>query len=260
MPVSFEMQKTGETGTLSVLGPERLPEVLALHNETRAMLPEEQKMFILPQTPSYFEKFLAQNGSGLMLGATVNGKLVAQLVLMGPITIEDAISKRAVTRNEITWHHVSPMDTIFAVKSVTVHPDFRGNGLSQRLLQAALELPAMDAADHVFAQISAANMRSWELFLENGFGIVGAGIDPGDNKERFILQRPAQGFSFDMAPSADDVDPVGDFPAIVRLTQRGALIGRLDETGPKAHGQRRLAFSASAELSASQPLAGAGIA
>ena len=90
-------------------------------------------------------------------------------------------------------------------------------------------MPLVREADHTFAQISADNARSWELFLKNGFGIVAAAVDPGDQQARFILQKPADGFNFDIAPAADDVDPMGDFPAIVRLTQREGLIGRIDD-------------------------------
>lgn len=245
---NFTLSKTGETAAIQLLAPAHLPEVMALHEETRVRLPEGQKTFILPQTPAYFEKFLNQT-AGAMIGIHADGKLVAQLVMMGPLTPEVMIAQRAVTRNDVAFHHLGALDSVVVIKSMSVHPDFRGNELSQHLLETCLRLPLVAEADHAFAQISAENMRSWELFLEHGFGIVGAAVDPGDNKPRFILQRPATGFAFDMAPSADDVDPVGDFAAILQLTQREGLIGRLDEAGPEDHGKRRLAFSASAEPS-----------
>jgi ribosomal protein S18 acetylase RimI-like enzyme len=247
----FQLSKTRESATIEVLNSSHLGDALALHEATRAALPLEQKMFVLPQKPDYFEKFLAQR-NGLMLGVRANGKLVAQLVVMGPLSLEEVIGKRAVTRNDIAFHHVGALDSIVAIKSMAVHPDFRGNELSQHILLAALELPLAQNADHIFAQISVDNARSWELFLKNGFGIVGAAVDPGDQKPRFILQKPADGFTFDMAPSADEVDPVEDFPAIMRLTQREALIGRIDEA--TSNGQSlRLAFSASTEISGPVP-------
>jgi len=247
----FTLSKSGASATIEVLTPAHLPKVLALHEATRAALPEAQKMFVLPQSSGYFEKFL--NGqSGIMLGVSTNGQLIAQLVLMGPLALEDVIAKRAVTRNNIAFHHVGVFDTVVAIKSMAVHPDFRGNELSQHILAAALEQPLVQNADHAFAQISADNERSWELFLRNGFGLVAAATDPGDQKGRFILQKPATGFSFDMAPSADDVDPVKDFQAITQLTQREGLIGRLDEGASLTSGLR-LVFSASAELEGPLP-------
>ena len=247
----FKLPKTGEMARAEILAPDHLEDVLILHEATRAALPTEQKMFVLPQKPDYFEKFLTQK-EGVILGIMTGGKLVAQLVIMGPMPLEDVIGKRAVTRNEIMFHHVGALDQIIAIKSMAVHPDYRGNELSQHILTAALDLPFVRQADQAFAQISADNVRSWELFLKNGFGIVGAATDPGDQKARFILQKPIGGFSLDVAPSADDVDPAEDFPAITRLTQREGLIGRIDEDAPASDGLR-LAFFASAEISGVLP-------
>jgi ribosomal protein S18 acetylase RimI-like enzyme len=246
----FKLPKTGETAGAELLTPAHLEEVLALHETTRAALPTEQKMFVLPQKPDYFEKFLTQK-DGVMLGIIAGEKLIAQLAIMGPLPLEDVIGKHAITRNEIAFHHVGALDQIVVIKSMAVHPDYRGNELSQHILAAALDLPFVRQADQVFCQISVDNNRSWELFLKNGFGIVGAGVDPGDQKARFILQKPANGFSFDQAPSADDVDPVEDFPAIARLTQREGLIGLIDEDAPTPG--PRLAFSASTEISGVLP-------
>ena len=116
-------------------------DVLGLHEATRAALPEEQKMFVLPQPASYFEKFLAGK-SGLMLGVRAGGKLIAQLVVMGPLTLEEVIGKRAVTRNDIAYHHVGALDRIVAIKSMAVHPDFRGNELSQHILDGGARFAA----------------------------------------------------------------------------------------------------------------------
>jgi len=115
-----------------------------------------------------------------------------------------------------------------------VHPGLRGNGLSQQLLQAALAQPVTRTADHVFAQISAANTRSWELFLRNGFSIVAAALDPNDSQPRFVLQRSALGFHLHPMASVEDVDPIKDFSSIMRLTQREALVGRLETMAPES--------------------------
>ena len=172
-----------------------LDEVLALQDITRAALPEGQKMFVLPQPAAYFEKLLKRE-NGLMVGIRVDGKLVAQIVLMGPMTLEEAIDRNAITRSDVMFHHAAPTETVVVAKSMAVHPDLRGNGLSQHLLQAMLAQPVARIADHVFAQISVENNRSWELFMRNGFSIVAAAIDPVDNKARFVLQKPALGFAF----------------------------------------------------------------
>jgi hypothetical protein len=139
---------------------------------------------------------------------------------------------------------------------MSVHPDWRGNDLAQHLLQTALVQPLARIADHVFAQISVENGRSWDLFLRSGFGVVAAALDPQDGKPRFVLQKPALGFGLHTIASVDEIDPIGDFPGIMRLTQREALIG-LPELG-----STKLAFHARTEMAASwydkTPAAGNG--
>jgi hypothetical protein len=97
--------------------------------------------------------------------------------------------------------------------------------------------------DHVFAQISAGNKRSWDVFARQKFGIVAAAYDPDDGLPRFIFQKPAFGFDFAPAVSADEVDPVVDFPAIVHLTQREAMVGLYEE-----HSTDKLAFLRSRDV------------
>jgi ribosomal protein S18 acetylase RimI-like enzyme len=248
----FTLPKTGTLGITRILDAEHLPAILALQDETRRALSFAQKNFVLPQTAEYFGKFLSRE-VGVMIGVFTEDKLIGQMVLMGPLSPEEAMRRQAVTRNEINFHHVGPLDTIVAAKSMAVHPDYRGNEISQHMLAAILQTPLAQAADHVFAQISVENVRSWDLFLRNGFGIVAAGIDPIDNKPRFVLQKPLHGFAFDRSPSADEVDPVTDFSAIIRLTGREALVGRLDEMGSVS--APRLAFVATSEMSVAAPRA-----
>ncbi len=235
-------QKTEKTPVLvEILTPECLPDVLVLQNAVRAALSDDQKMFVLPQPDSYFEKFLMRQG-GLMVGLRENGTLVAQIVLMGALSLDEVIESNALTRSEVTLHHATSTDHIIIAKSMAVHPERQGNGLSQKLLQAMLTQTAVRSADHIFAQISAENIRSWELFLRNGFGIVAAALDPSDGKPRFVLQRPTRGFVLHPMASVDDVDALADFASIMRLTQREALIGFSENLTPGG-----LAFFARAE-------------
>ncbi len=225
----FKLLKTNESVTIDILGMDDLPLVLALQEETRAALPEAQKRFVLPQSRDYFASFL-NNDNGLMLGIRCNGRLIAQMVIMGPLPLDEAMQRKAITRNEIEFHHAEQAEMVVIAKSMAVHPDNRGNELSQRMLAAALNLPIARTADHMFAQISAENVRSWELFLKLGFGIVAAVTDPGDNKPRFIVQKPALGFALHASASVVDIDPKADFSQISRLTSRELLIGFPDPT------------------------------
>jgi ribosomal protein S18 acetylase RimI-like enzyme len=236
---AFHLFRTGDEAKIEVLGIEHLAQVLALQDETRFALPEAQKMFILPQSVEYFARFLERR-NGLMVGVRVLGQLVAQMVMMGPLTLEDAITRNAITRNDVPFHHAENADLVVIAKSMAVHPKWRGNELSRHMLQAALEQPLARMADHVFAQISADNSHSWELFLDLGFGIVAAAVDPSDQKPRFILQKPVLGFSLHPVTSVDDIEPLANFSSIVRLTGIEAMIGQRDAAASDV----RLAFSA----------------
>ena len=250
----FKLSKTGTTGIIEILGIQDLNDVLNLQEQTRNALPAGQKMFVLPQPESYF-KDLLEKKNGVLIGIRTNGILVSQMVLMGPLTIDDMISKQKLTRNEIELHHTEPSDTTVIAKSMAVHPDWRGNELSQHMLELALSLPLARSADHAFAQISVDNVRSWELFLQLGFGIVAAALDPTDQKARFIVQKPNLGFALRHMQITSGIDPAADFAAIMRLTQREALIGQLDEGDAF-----KLAFYADADMAAAWHDAPANIA
>lgn len=240
----LKLSRSGEIATIEVLGTQDMDYVLALQEQTRAALTEDHKMFVLPQPPSYFHSLLEQD-NGVMVGIRSGGKLIAQMAVMGALTIEEMVDQQKLTRNEIFLHHAAPNDYAVIAKSMAVHPDFRGNELSQHMLETALSLPIARRADHMFAQVSVENTLSWQLFVREGFGIVAAAVDPTDNKPRFVMQRPTLGFSMHHMQTTGDIDPIKDFPAIMRMTQREALIGQFDTLESS-----KLAFYASAEMAA----------
>ena len=247
------LPKADVAATVEILRPEHLAQTLALQEETRATLPDAQKMFILPQTPDYFRDLLAQR-TGVLIGVRARGQLIAQMAVKGPMKLCDARDSYAITRNDIEFHHASEFESVVVAKSMTVHPTWRGNDLSATMLQCILALPMVRTADHLFAQMSVDNVRSWDMFLRNGFGIVAACVDMADKKPRFILQRPSLGFVLHDRAAAHDLDHRADFAAIERLTQREGLVGRLD------HGVAfKLAFHASLEHAASWTEEAAGI-
>jgi len=224
----FVLPINGNAAHLSVLGETDLNDVLSLQNAARDALPADKKHFILPRDIPYFQNLLA-HATGRMAGVRTNGKLVAQVAMMGPLTLREALAMHAITYNDIAFHHAALTDIVIVFKSLASHPEWRGNNLANNLISFALELPFTQACHHVFAQISVGNKRSWDVFSRQGFGIVAAAYDPADGHPRFIFQKPAFGFDFADETSADDVDPSSDFPAIISLTQREALIGIYEE-------------------------------
>ncbi len=226
----FTLPKTGGVAQVDILGDSDLQDVIALHDATRAALPTDKKRFILPQNPSYFMGLLNRT-TGLMAGIRTDGKLVGQVGLMGPMPLRDAIAKNMITHNEdVPFHHAALSDSIVVVKSLSTHPDWRGNDLANQLVSFCTNAPMCRMAHHMFAQISVGNKRSWDTFVrKNGFGIVAAAYDPDDGMPRFIFQRPSFGWDFEPQIMADEVEPLEDFPAILSLTQREGLIGVYQE-------------------------------
>jgi GNAT superfamily N-acetyltransferase len=152
------------------------------------------------------------------------------MALVGPMPLREAIASQLITKNQVPFHHAALTDSVVVCKSLATHPAWRGNNLANALVAFMEELPFTRAAAHIFAQISAGNKRSWGVFARNGFGIVAAVYDQADGQPRFIFQKPAFGFDFSSEIIVDDVIPCEDFPAIVNLTQREALVGTCDET------------------------------
>jgi hypothetical protein len=220
----FILPKTCGAAKIDILNEADLEDVLALHEAARADLPADKKRYILPQSTTYFQNALMRM-TGLVIGIRAEGKLVGQMVLMGPLTLSEAIVMRLITHNDVPFHHASLNDTVVVYKSLASLPGWRGNDIAKNLVQFANELPFTQVCDHAFAQISVGNKRSWDSFARQNFGIVAAAYDPDDGLPRFIFQKPSFGFDFAPQTAADEVDPTLDFPAIVALTQRQALIG-----------------------------------
>jgi ribosomal protein S18 acetylase RimI-like enzyme len=224
----YTLSKTGGTARVNILGADDIADVLALQDATRAALPAGMKMFVLPQGTAYFQNML-MNQTGMMVGIRTEGKLIAQMVLMGPMPLREAIALHAITNNDVAFPHAALTDSVVIFKSMAVHPNWRGNDLAKNLVTFALDMPFTRVAAHVFAQVSVGNKRSWDVFARQGFGIVAAAHDPNDGQPRFVFQRPS--FGFDLSPEVivDDVDPSADFAAIVNLTQRDALVGLYEQ-------------------------------
>jgi len=223
----FLLPKTGSLAVIDLLSEADLEDVLALHEAARAALPADKKHFLLPQGTAYFQNLLSHQ-TGLMVGIRAAGKIVAQMALVGPLPLREAIAFHSITHNDVPYHHASLSDTVVVFQSMATHPEFRGNDLERYLLSFASHLPFTQICDHVFAQIAVGNKRIWNAFISHQFCIVSAVYDPEDGQPRFIFQKPA--FGFDLIPHliADEVDPVADFPAIIALTQREGLVGHYE--------------------------------
>ncbi|MCB1857281.1 MAG: ribosomal protein S18-alanine N-acetyltransferase [Gammaproteobacteria bacterium] len=59
------------------------------------------------------------------------------------------------------------------ILNVCVHPEYRGHGLGQRLLQRLLTLAGKHGADSVFLEVRASNLVALGLYRKTGFNEIG---------------------------------------------------------------------------------------
>jgi hypothetical protein len=238
----YLLPKTKDMAQIDILDSANLTAILALQDEVRAALPINQKNFITPRGTAYFQNLLARH-TGLMVGIRTEGKLVAQMSLIGPMDLREALGLSIITPSQVPFAHAALSDNIVILKDLIIHPDWAEDQLAGQILSFALDLPFCQVADHLFTESLAANKASWGIFAAYGFGIVSATTDLKDGQPHFILQKPSFGFDFAPAIIVDDVDPLIDFPAIVNLTQREALVGVFEENS-----NNRLAFFRSRDV------------
>jgi hypothetical protein len=206
---------------LEILKPASSRELLTLQKNARDILYSE------PYSAAAFDKFLTRE-NGLMIGLREAGELIAQVTLFGPILFEEANDKNLITHNDVLFHHAQPSELVIVLKSMMIRSAGRENEIARKLLPAALAQPMSRVVDHIFAQTSAEIAEDWLSFLHNGFGVVAAAVDSNGHQPRFILQKPALGFSLYPEASEENIDPVKDFTDIMRLTRQDALVGQCD--------------------------------
>ena len=121
-------QPASRTMTLRAAGPEDAAAFYALQNEVRAAMPHPEQF--VPDTLENIARYLKED---LCIGGWDGGRLGAYFILR--YCGQDAHNYAAfmgIPREE--WDGWANAD------SAIVHPDYRGNGLQRKLLEAALTL------------------------------------------------------------------------------------------------------------------------
>lgn len=145
--------------TLRRCTPADAPAFFALQNEVRAAMPHPEQF--VPDTLEHLTGYLTDD---LCLGAFDGQRLGAYFILRYCGESEHNYAAFLdVPRAE--WQHWANAD------SAVVHPDWRGNGLQRRLLEAALPLlrPGITA---IGATVSPENRYSLNNALACGFSIA----------------------------------------------------------------------------------------
>lgn len=147
------------TMTLRAAGPEDAAAFYALQNEVRAAMPHPEQF--VPDTLENIARYLKED---LCIGGWDGGRLGAYFILR--YCGQDAHNYAAfmgIPREE--WDGWANAD------SAIVHPDYRGNGLQRKLLEAALALLRPGIVG-IGATVSPENQYSLNNALASGFEIV----------------------------------------------------------------------------------------
>ena len=147
------------TMTLRAAGPEDAAAFYALQNEVRAAMPHPEQF--VPDTLENIARYLKED---LCIGGWDGGRLGAYFILR--YCGQDAHNYAAfmgIPREE--WDGWANAD------SAIVHPDYRGNGLQRKLLEAALARLRPGIVG-IGATVSPENQYSLNNALSSGFEIV----------------------------------------------------------------------------------------
>ena len=144
--------------TLRRCTPDEAPAVYALQNEVHAAMPHPEQF-----VPDTLENITGYLRTGVCIGAWQQGRLGAYLILrLCGQSSENYAAFLGVPQSQ--WQHWANAD------SAVVHPDWRGNGLQRRMLEAALPL-LPESITHLGATVSPANPYSLSNALACGFTI-----------------------------------------------------------------------------------------
>lgn len=166
------LEKSNTPYTVVLLNEDDIPDILALQQKVFDALPEEQKSFILPKSPEFFEQHF-EKGDNAMLGIFVNGDLIAQSIILNP-------SQQYPSTGMVDMETVDSPETLSIIEGVLVDADYRGNNLMQKMVDHWLDYVEGIGRTHVIAEIAVDNPYSWGVFLEKGMTLHSMGTDPDD--------------------------------------------------------------------------------
>ena len=161
--------------TLRRCTPAEAPAVFAQQTEGRAAVPHPEQF-----VPDTLENITCYLRTGICIGAWQQGRLGAYLILrLCGQSDENYAAFLGVPQAQ--WQHWANAD------SAVVHPDWRGNGLQRKLLEAALPLLRPGIVG-IGATVSPENQYSLNNALASGFTIA-ARREMYGGYDRYLLKK-----------------------------------------------------------------------
>lgn len=163
--------KTGQQYQIVLQGPADIDAMLALQATVMDELSDEEKSYLVPKDRAFFEKHFANEN--IVLGVKVDGKLVAQSVVVNP-------TKKNPKTGMTDMPGRIPPERVTVIQGVIVHPDFRGNRLMTEMVDAWLNIARYEGRRHAIAEVTSDNHFSWAVFMKEGLQLHSIGYDPDD--------------------------------------------------------------------------------
>ena len=138
---------------------------------------------IIKREAEYFEEHMEQ--PHCMIGfCNDEGKLLSHAIFHNPndLDIRKEIgidnSNNFINRGKIT-----------IIQNILVHPDMRGRGYMQNIMQKWILWAIDNGYDHAIARIAANHTTSIKRFFKNGFRLIDIVIDARDDIDVFVAHK-----------------------------------------------------------------------
>lgn len=194
---SLLVNQTGE-GCFQLDSPVWLPVLVRAHQEVRDSLKREEKHFLLPKPPSYFEKLLAGQGGTIFASFNGAGVLVGFCACLHRSGFAEAKATKALTFPDTDGRLSGLCEgaVVGAIQSFCVRPREQGRAYAQDILNTAQawfwkEAKAITTPAHssqlgaqLFAQVALDNACSLIKFMRKGYILEATWREPVDGKMR----------------------------------------------------------------------------
>lgn len=176
-PPSFssspDQRAAPQNGVYVLSGTTWLDRVVALHEQVRSEMPEDQKHFLLQKSVSYFRELLT-GATGLLFGAFANGELVGTTSLVWADSFEAACGagKLTVPDPHKRLKKKYGKGRLGIMQSMGICSTGTGRGFSKALIQIVIEAAQKHGCAHLFTQIAEQNSLCWLRFLDHDYAIV----------------------------------------------------------------------------------------
>lgn len=171
--------KNGQAYEIRQLSHKNLDEICDLHQAIHAALGKNESTFISHKTREDFAAYI--NGKGVILGVICEGKLIG----MGAILLPTQKNPDTHTADMV---QTAPPHKVAVFQSDSVLPEYRGNGLQQKLSIARIAVAKAQGRTQILALADIHNVATIKSFLHIGLSIVGAGVDPDDHGEIYHMR------------------------------------------------------------------------